>query len=306
MKCSDLKFLESHSIYFSSIIEESKYSATYVVYSQKAQTNLILKKIKNIYFNEQDYDYIEEIKEDQPIQLYSYFKQKNNVYMLNEFIPKEIFRRRRNSCSLSNEQLRKICFDAANAIKNCHEKFIAYSDVRSNLSLIDSIETGNSDFVRTLMLFMAPEQFGKKEYDPLKADIWSLGVSLFQAATGTFPFFARSVVQFQKLINAGIFPINSVMDEDLRDIISNCLEVNPELRPDIEIILQMRYFSALDSSKPQCSTFKLSIPRSERTEYRSAILSVPIIKEISSGSPVRMSRIPFARRLGRCSSEKKL
>jgi carbon catabolite-derepressing protein kinase len=35
--------------------------------------------------------------------------------------------------------------------------------------------------------FMAPELIGRKNYDPLKADIWAFGIMLYWMALGYFP-----------------------------------------------------------------------------------------------------------------------
>lgn len=35
--------------------------------------------------------------------------------------------------------------------------------------------------------YMAPELIAKKHYDPLKADIWALGITLYWISTGFFP-----------------------------------------------------------------------------------------------------------------------
>ena len=35
--------------------------------------------------------------------------------------------------------------------------------------------------------YMAPELINKKNYDPMKADIWALGIMLYWLATGFFP-----------------------------------------------------------------------------------------------------------------------
>ena len=35
--------------------------------------------------------------------------------------------------------------------------------------------------------YMAPELIAKKHYDPLKADVWALGITLYWLSTGFFP-----------------------------------------------------------------------------------------------------------------------
>ena len=47
---------------------------------------------------------------------------------------------------------------------------------------------------------MAPEIVANKEYIPVKADIWALGVLLYALLSGTFPFKAVNIRELYKKI----------------------------------------------------------------------------------------------------------
>lgn len=59
---------------------------------------------------------------------------------------------------------------------------------------------------------MAPELIAKKNYDPLKADIWSLGIMVYWMAVGYFPqdVETKRIIKMNKK-NEGfnlLFPVN--------------------------------------------------------------------------------------------------
>lgn len=80
---------------------------------------------------------------------------------------------------------------------------------------------------------MAPEIFENGKYTN-KCDIWSLGVIFYQLLCGTVPFLPKrggieELVQLVK--NAKLeFPKDIQLSAEARDLVSKCLEKNPEKR----------------------------------------------------------------------------
>lgn len=91
--------------------------------------------------------------------------------------------------------------------------------------------------------YMAPEIIEHKEYDGLKADIFSLGVILFIMIQGTFPFSqARTDEYYYKYLVRGetekYFKKTGSADlsDDLKDLLVKMFSQNPAERPSIEEI----------------------------------------------------------------------
>ncbi len=90
----------------------------------------------------------------------------------------------------------------AEALDYCHSKGIAHLDVKSENVLLDSSnrlklidfafatksETGRkiSKFCGSIS-YMAPEVARKISYEPLKADVWSFGITAYKLLTGKHP-----------------------------------------------------------------------------------------------------------------------
>jgi serine/threonine-protein kinase len=83
-------------------------------------------------------------------------------------------------------------------------------------------------------LYMAPEQMESPHDVDERADIWSLGVSLYELLTAELPFEADTVVGLHKLMMAGTFLPPSFLDERipraLDGVILRCLRPRPEER----------------------------------------------------------------------------
>ena len=84
--------------------------------------------------------------------------------------------------------------------------------------------------------WMAPEVFGKGAYDT-KADIWSLGITAIEMATGRPPHSEKAFMQVVFLIPDPKTPSPNLPEEDMhwsdefRDFVACCLQKNPAKRP---------------------------------------------------------------------------
>lgn len=96
--------------------------------------------------------------------------------------------------------------------------------------------------------FASPESFAEKPFDPIKADIWSLGVSLFVMLFGRHPFSVRlddrlSIVgRFMELVDAiqnEVLQFDGVeISEELQELLLKLLDRDPDKRPTTEEILE--------------------------------------------------------------------
>jgi [calcium/calmodulin-dependent protein kinase] kinase len=87
--------------------------------------------------------------------------------------------------------------------------------------------------------FLAPEVLSEDGYDPFKADIWSLGVCLYNMATAKLPFLGKTVYQIVNKARSTelSFPEDVRLSSDLMDLLRRMLCVDPEKRIEIAGIM---------------------------------------------------------------------
>ncbi len=90
--------------------------------------------------------------------------------------------------------------------------------------------------------FLAPEVLSEDGYDPFKADIWSLGVCIYNMATAKLPFLGKTVYQIVNKARSTelSFPEDVRLSSDLMDLLRRMLCVDPEKR--IKIAGIMHHF----------------------------------------------------------------
>ncbi|KAE9413030.1 hypothetical protein Angca_003807 [Angiostrongylus cantonensis] len=79
--------------------------------------------------------------------------------------------------------------------------------------------------------YMAPERFDPQADYDIRSDVWSVGISLVELATGKYPY---SHIESEFAILAAI---NMNFSPQFRDFISQCLQKNFELRPKYKALL---------------------------------------------------------------------
>ncbi|KAI9701294.1 MAG: G2-specific serine/threonine protein kinase [Candelina mexicana] len=98
------------------------------------------------------------------------------------------------------------------------------------------------DFASTYVgtpYYMSPEICAAERYT-LHSDIWSLGCIIYELCTNEPPFNARSHFELVSKIKVGKFnPLPSCYSQDLQKVISDCLRVNPNTRPETATLLNL-------------------------------------------------------------------
>ena len=109
---------------------------------------------------------------------------------------------------------------------------------------LNSIDEKRKSLLGTIF-YSAPEVIDRKNYDgySFKADIWSLGVIMYNLLTGRLPFFDSNDKIYEKIIDGSFsFPDDIEIGKVAKDLITQILEVNPKKRPDLNQILSHDFF----------------------------------------------------------------
>jgi len=167
------------------------------------------------------------------------------------------------------------------AVAHVHAQGIAHGDIKPENVLIDgkgrakladfgSCQTSpvnsNDDRYGTPR-YAAPELFYKRPYDTRRADIWSLGITLFSMVTGELAFPGSELVAMRRIVRRRIaWPEN--IDAATRGLIDRMTAFDPSTRPSAAELLRDPFFSERmnavaskcvhHSSKCRCATDPVS------------------------------------------------
>lgn len=257
MNQEELAFFKENQITIESEIAKGGFGEIYLVNSGKYNVKFAMKKVPVKRFNQSEVDCMKNIDHVNMINLYSYYYVGDYVYMFMEYCPFDLERLIKREEGLNEDQLIKYIHDILIAIEACHEKNIAHNDIKPSNFLVDKYgrikvcdfglshmyeENEKCSSYKGTTLFMAPEVLKKTQYNPIKADIWSLGVTFFYMATQNYPFMASCGSLLLKLIEDGNYPIFMIRNPFLRQLVTKCLNANPDLRPTVSELLLLPYF----------------------------------------------------------------
>ncbi|EAY05873.1 CAMK family protein kinase [Trichomonas vaginalis G3] len=259
MEQKEIDFLKTQNITVKQSIAKGGFDEVFLVYSSQYKSDFALKKIQTKRFNRAEVECLKAIDHVNIMNLYKYFYFDGCVYLLTEYCPFDLYHLLKEKGSLSEDLLQKYCLQIVSSIKACHDHNIAHNDIKPSNFLLDkygrikACDFGISTIFKSeptsssskgTLLFMAPEMLAEKKHNPLKADIWALGVTLFYLATRTYPFLASDSKLLLKVINDGGVPLKAVSNPLLRNVIARCLEYDPNTRADVNELLEMPYFNS--------------------------------------------------------------
>lgn len=205
-----------------------------------------------------------DFKHDAIVQVYDHFREGSYTYIVEEFIDgislEELIRRQRY---LSNEAAMLILYEVARALKYAHDKGVVHRDIKpANILISHKGEVKLVDFgiatpaqgaedslTRDGMTlgtpaYIPPEQIGDARNADKRADIYSLGVVVYEALTGKTPFPGTFNAETIALIQKGRYTpaarLNPRISPLLRRIIRKCIRPKRRRRyQDLNPILRM-------------------------------------------------------------------
>lgn len=205
---------------------------------------------------EQEIALLSEIQHPNIVQYLGTERDDEKLYIFLELVSKGSLAHLYEKYEFFYDQVRLYTKQILLGLKYLHDRKIIHRDIKCANILVDASGTvkladfgmaKQTDKLGMLKSFlgsahwMAPEVVrggaAGRSYN-LKADIWSLGCTVLEMATGNPPYgeMESHVVLFR--VGSGEAPtIPDEFDEDLKDFIRNCLEVNVANRPTCDLLL---------------------------------------------------------------------
>lgn len=124
------------------------------------------------------------------------------------------------------------------AIDYLHSKGIPHGDIRPSNVLIDSFgriklsDFGLSNYMNqqrnlantSTIYYTSPEILQKKPFDPMKNDIWALGITVYSIASGKLPFNGNTPQEIIRSIREGFPPVyEQTMGDENKQQITNLI-----------------------------------------------------------------------------------
>ncbi|KHN83162.1 Serine/threonine-protein kinase kin-29 [Toxocara canis] len=201
------------------------------------------------------------------IKLYEVIRTEQYTYIVTEYAGHgEVFEMLMEKGRVEEAEARRLFQQTSAAVAYCHARGIVHRDLKAENLLLDAhndvklIDFGFSNFQQPQSLlstwcgsppYAAPELLLGKEYDGMKADVWSLGVVLYILVTGGFPFPGHSLDKLKRAVLAGQLKIPYWVSVECSDLIRKMLTFHPGKRYSIENVVQHRWFVIDESPKMQ-------------------------------------------------------
>jgi len=198
------------------------------------------------------------------VQLFQTFQDSRYLYMLMEpCLGGELWTILRNSKRFTDNTARFYVACVILAFDYLHDKAIIYRDLKPENLLLDRngyIKLTDFGFAKQLGVegkawtfcgtpeYVAPEIITNKSHD-YRADIWSIGILVFELLTGTPPFNNKAnptqvYPEILKGIRGVFFP--NYITAPASEIIRQCCRLAPAQRPSLEILRHYVWFAGLD------------------------------------------------------------
>ncbi len=193
------------------------------------------------------------------IRSYALGRDASHVYIAYEYVPGRTLREAMRSGELDDRAVVEVAAQILEGLAHAHRQGVVHRDVKpANVLLADGPEldarvldfglalnaeeqtlTAHGDVPGTLA-YISPERLAGKPARPA-ADVWAVGVILWEALTGRHPFWDGTPLEVQNAILAGapsLEPLRPDLHPAVLEVVASALLHNPAHRPGAESLAE--------------------------------------------------------------------
>jgi hypothetical protein len=186
------------------------------------------------------------------LRAYAFARDERCVYIAYEYVPGRTFREKLRAGELRDRDAVEACAQVCDALAHAHAAGILHRDVKpSNVLLGDGPElraklldfglarmaeaetlTAQGDVPGTLA-YISPERLAGDDASGA-ADVWAVGVMLWESLAGRHPFWQTSLLDTARAIEAGAPPLATLrpdLPKPLLELVDRSLSLSPARRP---------------------------------------------------------------------------
>jgi Protein kinase domain len=213
------------------------------------------------------------------LRAYGFARDSRHVYIAYEYVPGRTFREALRAGELRDGAAIEACAQVCEGLAHAHAAGILHRDVKPSNVLLDASErvrarlldfglarmaqaetlTEQGDVPGTLA-YIAPERLAGEE-TTAAADVWAIGVMLWEALAGRHPFWQGSMLDTARAIGAGAPPLVDLrpdLPKPVLRLVDRALSLEPERRPSARELAAGLRGAATATRRPQRRTVQVS------------------------------------------------
>ncbi|XP_023930157.1 serine/threonine-protein kinase ULK3 [Lingula anatina] len=239
---------------------------------------------------------LKKLKHEYIVELKDFLWDDNFIYLIMEYCSGgDLLGFIQSRRALPENIVRKFLRQIAKALQYMRENEVSHMDLKPQNLLLSSnlnpvLKIGDFGFARYLQgdvegdmlrgtpLYMAPEVVCKRQYDP-KADLWSVGVILYECLFGKAPFASRSLKELGEKIRDTKpveIPFGVNISDGCRDLLLRLLQREPEKRISFEDFfshpyIDLEHIPSKNSLNEAISLAKAAVEKDTEKKYKEAV-----------------------------------
>jgi hypothetical protein len=212
---------------------------------------------------------------------YGFGRDSRHVYIAYEYVPGRTFREALRGGELDDAAAIEAAAQVLEGLAHAHARGIVHRDVKpSNVLLAEGKEvsarvldfglakmreaetlTAQGDVPGTLA-YIAPERLGGGP-TTAAADVWAVGLMLWEALAGRHPFWRSSLLETARAIEDGAPPLESMRPDLPRPLlaaVARALDLDPSRRPTAGVLAESLRLISLKRRRTRGSGTALAVP----------------------------------------------